>query len=170
MRTAKIAPREAVAVVSDVEENLNVLLGMINPKLHKKAVAVKADLLRQKGPSGHIARMWSSLFTCIAVISNGLTPPHRDSRGEIDIFDMLVSCGSAQDAKLTMPDLKACLRYDPGTVVFIYGRGLIHAVPAWKDGTDRCGWAHFLRGAQIRKLKLKMPGFMKLSDFINHYT
>jgi hypothetical protein len=163
-----IAPREAIAAVADAEQNLNLLLAMVNPRLHQKAVAIKQDLQCQPGPTGHIARMWSSLFTCIAVISNGLTPPHRDSRGEIDIFDMLLSCGSAQDARLLVPELKACLRYDPGTVIFIYGRGLVHEVPAWEEGKDRCGWAHFLRGAQIRKLKLKMPGFMKLSDFFSN--
>jgi hypothetical protein len=170
MRNVNIAPREALTTIHDGEEKLNLLLRMINPKLHQRALTVQQDLRSQPAPSGYIAQIWNSLFPCAAVISNGLTPLHRDSRGEIDVFDMLLSCGSADDSVLKLPDLKATLRYDPGTVIFLYGRGLMHEVPAWKEGEDRCGWAHFLRGAQIRKLGLGMPGFMVLNDFLKSHS
>ena len=89
----------------------------------------------------------------------------------MDYYDLLLSFGTAEDLTLEIPELKADLKYSPGTAVFICGRGLVHQVSEWKAGGERCCWAHFIRENHFSSLKTTLPkaGWSYQRDFLNRY-
>ena len=69
-----------------------------------------------------IALEWQSVYTGIQIISNWLTPSHRDSKGRPEWFDILASyCGGGSTPSLLVHDLGLDLEYSSGTVVGICG-------------------------------------------------
>jgi hypothetical protein len=144
IRQAEDMPREGVAICRDVERHLNWLLAMVHPDMYTNTAIVQ-ETLRRKDETSVISEMWESVFPCITIISNGKTKNHRDSRGVVDCYDLLVSIGSAGDLVFELPELNTTLAYPPGTAIFLCGRGLMHGVPAWDRMKERCCWAHFIR-------------------------
>lgn len=140
---------------------------MVHLKLYNNAYAVQRWLRSSNSEEmRHISTIWESVFPCVAVISNGRTPTHRDSRGMIDCYDLLLSIGNTDNLVLELPELQLTLNYPPQTVVFICGRGLAHRVPAWTRKTERCCWAHFIREAHIDSVEqLPEAGWSYQRDF-----
>ena len=65
-----------------------------------------------------IANEWQSVYTGINVISNRLTPAHRDSKGRPEWFNTLANyCDGDSQPRLQITDLGLDLEYSSGTVV-----------------------------------------------------
>ena len=167
IRKANPAARDAIVTVKHAEEKLNMLLHLINPALYSGAKKAQEWLRDQNEQSSHISSIWASVFHCLSVISNGITPPHTDRLGSARIFDLLVSCGDAKDAVLRLPEINVILTYPPRTAIFIYGRTLVHEVPEWEQGKDRCAWAHFIRESLLRKVGVDLPQLININDFMD---
>jgi hypothetical protein len=139
--------REGVSQWNTIEEKLNYLIAMVDPVFFGNALAVRS-YLRSRPETQMVAEYWQSIYPCLSIISNGMTPEHRDNRGEPNVYDMLLNIGTSTDLKFNIPELKIACEYTPGTVIFIYGHGLGHEVPKWGMG-ERCGYAHFIRGSHF---------------------
>lgn len=108
----------------------------------------------------NIAREWQSVYTGIAIISNRITPSHRDSKGRPEWYDTLVSyAGIDSRPRLLLNDLGVDLEYSSGTVVGICGSILQHEVQSWGDA-DRVCYAHFMREAVRERLKVGPAGWV----------
>jgi hypothetical protein len=113
-----------------------------------------------------IAKQWQSVYTGIAVISNRLTPPHRDSRGKPEWFDLLLNyAGNDSNPKLLINDLGLELDYSSGTVVGLCGTIFQHEVGYWGEG-DRVCYAHFMREAVRNRLQAEDPGWVYQSTYL----
>ncbi|KIJ61164.1 hypothetical protein HYDPIDRAFT_73855, partial [Hydnomerulius pinastri MD-312] len=77
---------------------------------------------------------WPSDFSGIDVITNQLTPEHRDPGGAPTFYNLLVSLGKGHEVVLHMGNIDADLAYSPGTAVLLTGRILVHSVPRWGGG------------------------------------
>jgi hypothetical protein len=159
-------PRECVAMARNTEQHLNWLLAMVHSKGHENASMVQKWLQGNRLTS-HSSEIWASVYPCMSVISNGKTPAHRDQRGMIDFYDLLLCIGNAEDITFELPELGVAMQYNPRTVIFICGRGLKHAVPAWDASKERCCWAHFIRQEHFDALSppLSSSGWVKRRDF-----
>jgi hypothetical protein len=73
------------------------------------------EWLRDYEHTAPLSKLWECLFPCIAVISNGKTANHRDSRGIVDCYDLVLSIGTADDVVLSLPEIKVTLPYRPGS-------------------------------------------------------
>lgn len=99
-----------------------------------------------------IALEWQSVYNGISVISNRITPAHRDGRGRHEWFDTLVNyCDEEARPRLLINDLGLDLEYGSGTVVALSGSIFMHEVKAWGD-SDRLCYAHFMREATRKRL------------------
>ena len=98
------------------------------------------------------------------MISNGSTREHRDTKGHLPWFDMLVSVGSTKALYLNLPEIKTKLFYHPRTVVVIAGHALTHSVDPWENGERAC-WAFFLRKNILDRFGIGIPGWCKDTDF-----
>ena len=74
----------------DLEAFLNLTLSLINPGLFQMGLTM-LQRLRELDTTREIARKWPSVYTGISIISNRRTPSHRDSKGQPEWFNTLVS-------------------------------------------------------------------------------
>ena len=115
-----------------------------------------------------IACEWQSIYTGIQIISNRITPRHRDSKGRPEWFDLLASfCGAGSKPHLLVEDLGLDLEYSSGTVVGLCGTVFEHEVQAWGGG-DRVCYAHFMREAVWRRLDVSSAGWVQQSIYGKH--
>ncbi|KLO06807.1 hypothetical protein SCHPADRAFT_985452, partial [Schizopora paradoxa] len=148
---------------------LNHVLSLTAPTQHKAGMEAQ-EMIRQdkKQVLSDAAKTtmdnWPSVFTGISVISNRITPPHRDRGGSPQDFDLLASTGTHTRAAIHIEDAGLTFGYQPGVVVLLLGRLIQHAVPSWKGGERVC-YAHFTRGAVLdRYSKINRP-WVTLNDF-----
>jgi hypothetical protein len=143
----------------DVEIFLNLVLSLIHPDLFKSGVLM-LQRLRALQTTKAIASEWQSVYTGIQIISNRITPPHRDSKGRPEWYDILASyCGAGSTPYLIIQDLGLDLNYSSGTVVGLCGTVFEHAVRAWGGG-DRVCYAHFMREAVRKRLDVHPAGWV----------
>jgi hypothetical protein len=114
-----------------------------------------------------IAKQWQSVYTGIAIISNRVTPAHRDTKGKPEWFDLLVNYTGGDDSKpqLLIHDLGLELDYSSGTVVGLCGTIFEHEVKSWGEG-DRVCYAHFMREAVRNSLGAADPGWVNQSMYL----
>ena len=116
--------------------------------------------LRELVDTREIAERWQSVYTGISVISNRITPSHRDRKGRPQWFDSLISYSDPSNGpQLLLNELGLELEYSSGTVVGLCGTVLKHEVRSWGDG-DRVCYAHFMREEVRRKLGAPIAGWV----------
>jgi hypothetical protein len=143
---------------------LNLVLSLIHPELFESGVLMLRKL-RTLDATQTIALEWQSVYTGIQIISNRLTPSHRDSKGRPEWFDILASyCGGGSTPSLLVHDLGLDLEYSSGTVVGICGTVFQHEVRSWGGG-DRVCYAHFMREAVRERLEMIPAGWVNQSIY-----
>jgi hypothetical protein len=108
---------------------------------------------------------WNSAFSGITVISNRITPRHRDTGGSFPWYDLLLSSGTHQDAYLHLNDIRAKLSYLPGTAILVCGKILSHSLPEWRNGERIC-LAHWMRNEVHHRLGIYYPEWCKFSSYV----
>lgn len=110
-------------------------------------------------------QLWKSCFTGIALIVNELTLPHRDRGGEGPGFDLLFSLGTHTKAYLSTPNLGARFSYQPGNIVVINGRALLHEVDEW-EGEGRICFTFFFKDKVLERCGFPRPMFSMLQNVL----
>jgi hypothetical protein len=150
---------------NNFERFLNLTLALIHPQLFRCGLDILGKL-RVSPTTMEIAKQWQSVFTGIAIISNRVTPAHRDTKGKPEWFDLLMSYGGIDSKpKLFINDLGLELGYSSGTVVGLCGSIFEHEVGSWGDG-DRVCYAHFMREAVRKRLQADDPGWVHQSMYL----
>ncbi|KLO06718.1 hypothetical protein SCHPADRAFT_1002187 [Schizopora paradoxa] len=164
--------KEVKAWVSELqswEAILNQTTALVAPLQHQAGVEAQEEILiDEKGvlteSMKNTIRNWPSVFTGISVISNRITPPHRDKGGAVYDFDVLASTGTHTRATIQILDTGLTFAYGPGVVVILLGKLLQHAVPSWKGGERVC-YAHFMKDNVLRRYSKTERTWVNLQDF-----
>ena len=144
---------------NEFERILNLTLSLIHPELFKCGLEI-LQKLRLSRQTMEIAKKWQSVYTGISIISNRITPRHRDTKGRPEWFDLLMNyAGTDAQPKLLINDLGLELNYPSGTVVGLCGMIFQHEVGPWGNG-DRVCYAHFMRESVRKHLGAKDPGWV----------
>lgn len=152
--------KECIVQSQDVQVFINILLALVHPTLYESATSCKALYSSSlSSDDQYISSLWKSVFQGIAVISNGTTKEHRDTKGHSPWYDVLVSLGNVSDFYLHLPELRAKITYNPRTVVMIAGHAITHSVEKWADGQERACWAFFLRRNVFERFNVPIPGW-----------
>lgn len=106
----------------------------------------------------HILTLWSAPFHGISVISNRVTPLHRDVNGIKEWLDMLVALGTYREGWLEIGGLGVKCQYRPGTTVFLAGGVMTHSANC--DG-DRACIAFYMRRKVHERLQLPAAQWYK---------
>ena len=156
--------KECIIQSKKVIAFINLVLALTNPALYETAQHCQLAL-QQTSKDAYVNTLWHSVFHGISIISNGTTKPHRDTKGNTDWFDILVSIGNVNELFLDIPELQTKLTYKPRTVVAIGGHALTHAVGKWKRGEERACWAFFLRRNLVERFGLPCPSWPTLDQY-----
>ncbi len=124
-------------------------MGAVHPDSYRAGVkALNGMRTRARPDDVRWAELWQSVATAVAVVSNGTSPAHFDSKGDVKQFDALTNLGADQ-VELGFPDLGGSFHYHGGSVVLFSGRLFKHEVKDWVVG-ERIGYAYFMR-AEVQK-------------------
>lgn len=148
------------------ESLIDGILSVINPSLYGHLEAALTDIRHNPHPtiSRDVGARWPSVYTGISIMSNRITPPHRDAACYLQDYDLLVSAGNHRKAKLVIHDTGHAFAYSPGTVVALCGSILTHEVPTWSEGERLC-IAHFSKFKVLNKLGYHMREFVNLDNY-----
>lgn len=155
---------------------LGSLLWLLHPRLARRTCEIM-ERIRQntlKEPclevTGRTSPWWPTPFTAMGIISNKESLPHRDWKGDPQFYDLLTTLGTYQNGRFKVPGLGIHLQYNPGTVVAICGKLLMHAVPPVEG--DRVCFAQYFHSIALqhhqRNPELQQQdyeGWMKLEGF-----
>lgn len=112
-----------------------------------------------------VAQDWQSVYSGISVISNRISPAHRDLSGRLEWYDTLANYyNGASTPLLSIKDLGLTLEYSSGTVAAFCGTVLEHEVKPWGDG-DRICYAHFMRENARERLKVPPAGWATQNSY-----
>jgi hypothetical protein len=158
-------------IVSNVEILMNAILSITAKDQYligSKAIRriKKDEQLDKKRPN---VLNWPSSFSGFQVIVNRTTPQHRDSKSDAADYDLLVSAGRHHSAWLSLNDINTRLSYQPGTVVLLCGRVLLHGVDDW-EGKDRVCIAHYVRKAIHRRLRLPTHNWVEMENYLPYIS
>lgn len=106
---------------------------------------------------------WNASFNVITIMSNRLTPFHRDNGAASPWYDVLVALGQYSNGRIELPGIGQRFKYDPGTVVGLTGRILRHGVNC--PGNRLCV-AYHNKTTVIDSLGIPRASWMNTS----HYT
>ena len=146
--------------ISESNAILSAILAVIHPTLYDAGWQTTERLRKtpEIGPQDILSR-WASVFSGVSVISNRISPPHRDGSSRLHWYDLLVTLGSYRNCKLELPGIKLSLEYGPGTVVGISGSVLEHKVPKFEG--DRVCYAYFMRSNVVEWAKVPAGHWMR---------
>ena len=138
------AALEWLDAISESNAIFSAILAVIHPNLYEAGWKTTKHLRdTPEIGSPHVLSRWASVFSGVSVISNRITPPHRDLSSRHNWYDILATSGTYQDCHLELPGLGITLEYGPGTVVGLSGKALEHVVPSFVG--DRVCYAYFMR-------------------------
>jgi len=148
-----------------VERFINLSLSLTNPGLYRMGLSMLRKL-RNGEETKAVAKTWQSVYSGISIVSNRISPPHRDSKGRPEWFDTLVNFSAAgTNPRLLLEDLGLDLEYASGTLVSFCGTILKHEVRSWGNG-DRICYAHFMRESVRRRLDVPPAGWVYRKTYI----
>lgn len=150
--------------ISQSNSILSAILAVIHPNLYDAGRQTMSCLIDtpEIGPQDVLSQ-WASVFSGVAVISNRITPPHRDGGSRRNWYDLLAALGSYRNCHLELPGVGISLEYAPGAVVGISGQVLEHGVPDF-DG-DRVCYAYFMKDSVHEWAKVPGSNWM----YANYY-
>lgn len=144
---------------NEIERFINLTVSLINPNLFQSGLEMLRKLRKMEGTKD-IADKWQSVYNGISVISNRLTPAHRDGRGRHKWFDTLLNyCNDEARPRLRINDVGLDLEYSSGTAVGFCGSIFEHEVLPWGD-YDRVCYAHFMREKVRERLDAPAAGWV----------
>ena len=154
--------------IRSVESIVNAIMSLVSPELY----TIGAEAVRKLKDGQYLKQwnecnlLWKSVFSGMQIISNRVTPPHRDPKAAKTMYDILVSAGTHKDAILYLHDIDTILHYAPCTVVAVCGRVLLHEVPDWGEGERIC-IAHYMRDAVHNRLGLRRPVWVSIQMYLD---
>lgn len=160
----QLSTKECIIQSWSVQQLLNHLLCLIHPALFEAALLCQ-ERVQEETKDLHVTQLWTSVFHALSVISNGTSRAHRDTKGYLPWYDILISIGTVDELSLNIPELHLKLSYTPGTVIALTGHALMHEVNAWQPGKERACWAFFFRSNVLRKFGISLPDWCHESTY-----
>jgi hypothetical protein len=144
-------------------------LALIHPSLFATGMdamaKMAAGLVKCKEPDlvKEVMKVWPLPFNAFSVISNRQTVPHRDVQGMLSNYDILTTFGSYNDGRFEVPALGMRFIYNPGTLVGISGKVLVHGVASVSG--DRVCIASYFREKVMERIGMHVTGYTTRQDF-----
>jgi len=144
--------------VANAELLHNAILSLVSPDLYLQGLQAVDRLSEGTVPyeRHRNADKWTSVFSALQVIVNRKTPGHRDQGAAPMVYDLLTCAGTYTHSVLQVRDLGARFYYNPGTVIALCGKVLLHEVKNWEGGERIC-IAHYMRDNVHQCLGLRRP-------------
>ena len=125
--------------------------------IHNPAVIKEGDAVLE------VLKYWTSPFSGYGLVSNCITPFHRDNNSQGQWYDFLTTIGPYSGGRLVIYNLGLEFVYESGTMVALLGKLLRHGVMA-PEG-DRICLAQYMRDNVHPRMGIASPGWMTLTTY-----
>ena len=148
---------------------MGALLSIIHPEMFHTAMhafsrlAANPEVSKEGTEVLEVLSSWSSPFSGYSLISNRITPGHRDTSARPEVYDLLGTFGEYANGVLEFPGLGMTLDYPPGSLVALCGKIIQHAVP--EVNGNRVCIAHYMRANVHERLQVPPVGWMTLDSY-----
>ena len=106
---------------------------------------------------------WPTVFNNVHVISNRVTPFHRDTSGIPSWYDLLMSVGPYNRAELVLQNIGVQIGYKPGTMAFICSQVVHHGVGQVDEDCICYSW--FMAEAVHRNFEVPSVSWMRTDRY-----
>jgi hypothetical protein len=151
--------------IAPVENLLTEVLQVVHPELHQVCSQALSSL-RSNPTLEEATRFWPAIFDAMELIVNRVTPWHQDRGSCPEAYDCLLNLGNCQDAMFRISDFGADFHYPAGSVIYLTGRVLRHAVNEWEKGRERAVIAHFTKDAVHNRLEVHRPRLPTIRQYL----
>jgi hypothetical protein len=160
--------QQALHCTSDLEAFMNLIVCATHEDQFQASVQAMAQIKQLHGDVVQDSlNKWPSIFTGHSWIINRKTPAHRDSGGFISGFDYLSIFGTASSI-IKLRDINITAQYNPGTVVALPGKVLVHEVEGWRGGNRVCV-ARWIRRRVLKTHGVADIAWPKIADFTTRF-
>lgn len=108
-----------------------------------------------------VLEIWGHPWTALSIMVNRATPYHRDTNGRNPWMDLMVTVGEYEHGRLELPGLGVRLEYNPGTIVGLCGKVVVHGA-AEVEG-DRACLAYYMRNGVHERLGIPAGTWSRVS-------
>jgi hypothetical protein len=122
------------------------------------------ELTRDSSQTQEILDIWPSPYNGMQIICNRQTPLHRDIQGRIPWYDLLLTVGNYDNGRMDLPGIGMRLVYNPGTLVGLCGKLLVHGVSPVKG--DRICFAQFMRDNVMTQVGVNDAGYSTVTNIV----
>lgn len=163
------------AWLADMQECHAIITGILrimHPDLYKTACEAITKIAQRYPDLKPQLDQWGCPFTAVSVISNRVTPAHRDSKSRKQYFDILTSVGTFNKVKIKFEGLGYEVEMEPGGVCGLLGHVVNHEVPDWGPG-DRVCVAWYMRSSVHASMDVFPADWMaqdRYRDVVNNPT
>jgi len=151
---------------SQVHTLIGGILMVLQPELFRIGCNALEELAANPYHVGNVQHLpaalrdWNLPFNGIAIISNRLTPLHRDTYGRKEWLDILVALGEYTHGRLEIPAFNIAFQYDPGCLAA--GRLLRHGATC--EGERAC-IAYYMRNNVMERLGQEVVSWNNINDY-----
>ncbi|KAK7681501.1 hypothetical protein QCA50_015233 [Cerrena zonata] len=139
--------RQWVQGVSEVGMLLSGVLRIMHPDQYRMMYETQKAIATDSRFEASISN-WPFIFNATTIVANRRCRLHRDTRGSMQLFDLLVSVGRYQNAPFFLHPAGLQIPNSPGTIVAFSGKAFPHGV-AKANGSRVCHAFYMRQSLQI---------------------
>ena len=171
LKPGKIKP-STQAWLAETAESFAVMgafLNIANPELYRAGRKVFFEIMKNPGVIAEgdavlaVLKYWTSPFSGYGLISNCVTPAHRDNNSQGQWYDFLTTIGPYSGSRLIIDNLGLEFEYESGTMVALLGKLLRHGIKE-PEGNRIC-LAQYMRDNVHHRMGIESPGWMSVARY-----
>ena len=171
LKPGKIKP-STQTWLSEMAETFAVMgafLIIAHPELYHACRKVFFEIMKNPGAIEEgeavlvVLKYWTSPFSGYGLISNCVTPTHRDNNSQGQWYDFLTTIGSYSGSRLIVHNLGLEFEYKSGTMVALLGKLVSHGIKE-PEGNRICV-AQYMRDNVHHRMGIESPGWMTLAKY-----
>lgn len=126
--------RTVVQALEGVAIRTNAILEFISPPAFAASCRIRNNILNKYGWAKDLLQNDPLLAQGRSIQFNRMTTSHTDGRAPWGEWTPLIALGFSKGAKVRLAGINEILLFDPGTIIFIRGGEIPHAIEAWSGG------------------------------------
>lgn len=132
--TAFAASRTIVRGMETLSIRINTILRFLNPPLYKNSIQLRQSIIEKYDWAKDLLPADPLLMHGRSINFNRQTGSHTDKNGPLGEYTPLIGAGMSKGVKVRLAGIKEILSFEPGTIIFLRGGEIPHAVEAWSGG------------------------------------
>lgn len=126
--------RQVIHDLDPIGVRVNAILEFVGKEAFERSVQLRSEIIRKYEWAKDLLPNDRILTHGRSFAFNRQTESHTDPRGPIGEWTPLIALGFSRGVKIRLAGIKEILCFEPGTIIFLRGGEIPHAIEAWSGG------------------------------------